>query len=125
GQARELRALILQEADVLLHNLKFGAMDALGFGPDALLAEKPSLIYCNIGAFGAIGPLKARPGYDPLVQAFSGLMSIMGEDARPPVRVGVSIVDMATGLWSVIGIQAACIERTSSGRGGLVDTSLL
>lgn len=124
-QAEDLRALILKQGDVVLHNLKYGAMDKLGFGSEALLAAKPSLIYCNIGAFGAVGPMKARPGYDPLVQAFSGLMSIMGEDGRPPVRVGVSITDMATGLWSVIGIQAACIERNRTGRGGLVDTSLL
>jgi crotonobetainyl-CoA:carnitine CoA-transferase CaiB-like acyl-CoA transferase len=68
--------------------------------------------------------MRNRPGYDPLVQAFGGVMSIMGEDGRPPVRVGVSITDMAAGLWSVIGIQAACVERARTGKGGVVDTSL-
>ena len=125
GQAGVLRKLIVDKVDVLVHNLKFGAMTKLGFGAPELLAAKPSLIYCNIGAFGALGPMRNRPGYDPLVQAFGGLMSIMGEDGRPPVRVGVSITDMAAGLWSVIGIQAACLERERTGQGGVVDTSLV
>jgi crotonobetainyl-CoA:carnitine CoA-transferase CaiB-like acyl-CoA transferase len=123
--AQQLRALIVDRADVLVHNLKFGAMTKLGLGPVELLSAKPSLIYCNIGAFGAVGPMRERPGYDPLMQAYSGLMSIMGEDGRPPARVGVSITDMATGLWSVIGILAACIERTTTGRGRVIDASLL
>jgi crotonobetainyl-CoA:carnitine CoA-transferase CaiB-like acyl-CoA transferase len=125
SQALRLRALMLDKVDVVIHNLKFGAMGKLGFGATQLLEAKPSLIYCNIGAFGAVGPMRNRPGYDPLIQAFGGLMSIMGEDGRPPVRVGVSITDMATGLWSVIGIQAACLERQRTGRGGVVDTSLV
>jgi crotonobetainyl-CoA:carnitine CoA-transferase CaiB-like acyl-CoA transferase len=123
-QAATLQKLILDQIDVVVHNLKFGAMAKLGFGAPRLLEAKPSLIYCNIGAFGAVGPMRNRPGYDPLVQAFGGLMSIRGEDGRPPVRVGVSITDMAAGLWSVIGIQAACLERERTGRGGVVDTSL-
>jgi len=125
AQAETLRKLIVDKVDVIVHNLKFGAMTKLGFGAPDLLALKPALVYCNIGAFGAVGPMRNRPGYDPLVQAFGGLMSIMGEDGRPPVRVGVSITDMATGLWSVIGIQAACFERERTGRGGVVDTSLV
>ena len=124
ADAARVKQLILDEVDVIVHNLKFGAMAKLGFGAPALLEAKPSLIYCNIGAFGAVGPMRDRPGYDPLVQAFGGLMSIMGEDGRAPVRVGVSITDMAAGLWSVIGIQAAYVERERTGRGGVVDTSL-
>ena len=123
-EARLLRELILEEADVVIHNLKFGAMDKLGFGSDKLLALKPSLVYCNVGAFGHIGPMRERPGYDPLMQAYAGIMSIMGEDGRPPVRVGVSITDMAAGMWSVIGIQAACRESAATGKGGVIDTSL-
>jgi crotonobetainyl-CoA:carnitine CoA-transferase CaiB-like acyl-CoA transferase len=124
AEAEALRAFIVQRADVVLHNLKFGAIDLLGFGAGALTTLKPSLIFCNVGAFGHAGPLRERPGYDPLMQAYSGLMSIMGEDGRDPVRVGVSITDMAAGLWAVVGIQAALIERTRTGRGGVVDTSL-
>jgi crotonobetainyl-CoA:carnitine CoA-transferase CaiB-like acyl-CoA transferase len=123
-QCRQLRELILERADVVLHNLKFGALDRFGLGAAALVAEKPSVVYCNLGAFGAVGPLRERPGYDPLMQAYAGLMSLMGEDGRPPVRVGVSIVDLATGMWAVIGILAALAERRQTGCGGVIDTSL-
>ncbi len=124
AEVEQLKALILGRADVVLHNLKFGALDRYGLSAEALTARKPSLVYCNLGAFGAVGPLRERPGYDPLMQAYGGLMSLMGEDGRPPVRVGVSIVDLATGMWSVIGILAALQERRRTGRGGVVDTSL-
>jgi crotonobetainyl-CoA:carnitine CoA-transferase CaiB-like acyl-CoA transferase len=122
--AAQLRRLILERADIVIHNLKYGALDKYGLSGAALVAEKPTLIYCNLGAFGAAGPLRERPGYDPLMQAYSGLMSLLGEDGRPPVRVTVSIIDIATGMWAVIGILAALQERQSSGRGGIVDTSL-
>jgi crotonobetainyl-CoA:carnitine CoA-transferase CaiB-like acyl-CoA transferase len=120
----ELQRLILERADVLVHNLKFGALDRFGLSAAALLAAKPSLVYCNLGAFGAVGPMRERPGYDPLMQAYGGLMSLMGEDGRPPVRVSVSIVDLATGMWAVIGILAALSECRRTGRGGVVDASL-
>jgi crotonobetainyl-CoA:carnitine CoA-transferase CaiB-like acyl-CoA transferase len=120
----KLRALIRDRADVLIHNLKHGTLDRYGLSADALLAEKPDLVYCNLGAFGSTGPLRDRPGYDPMMQAYGGLMSLLGEDGRPPVRVGVSIIDIATGMWSVIGILAALQERQRTGRGGVVDTSL-
>ena len=119
-----LRALIRDRADVLIHNLKLGTLDRYGLAADLLLAEKPRLVYCNLGAFGSTGPLRDRPGYDPMMQAYGGLMSLLGEDGRPPVRVGVSIIDIATGMWSVIGILAALQERRHTGRGGVVDTSL-
>lgn len=124
AETARLNQLVIDRADVLLHNLKFGALDRFGLSAAALLAEKPSLVYCNLGAFGAVGPLRERPGYDPLMQAYGGLMSLMGEDGRPPVRVGVSIVDLATGMWAVIGILAALAERGRTGRGGVVDASL-
>jgi crotonobetainyl-CoA:carnitine CoA-transferase CaiB-like acyl-CoA transferase len=124
AQVALLRRFIRDDVDVLIHNLKFGALDKYGLSGAALTAEKPSLVYCNLGAFGAEGPLRERPGYDPLMQAHSGLMSLMGEDGRPPVRVGVSIVDLSTGMWSVIGVLAALQERTRTGKGGVVDTSL-
>jgi crotonobetainyl-CoA:carnitine CoA-transferase CaiB-like acyl-CoA transferase len=124
ADVQRLKKLVLDRADVLIHNLKFGALDRYGLSAEALTARKPSLVYCSLGAFGAVGPLRERPGYDPLMQAYGGLMSLMGEDGRPPVRVGVSIVDLATGMWSVIGILAALEERRRTGRGGVVDTSL-
>ena len=122
--AARLKALILERADVVIHNLKFGALDKYGLGPSALVAEKPSLVCCNLNAFGATGPMRERPGYDPMMQAYSGLMSLLGEDGRPPVRVTASIIDMGSATWSVIGILAALRERDRTGKGGIVDTSL-
>ncbi|MGC2415614.1 MAG: CoA transferase [Stellaceae bacterium] len=122
--AARLRALILERADVVIHNLKAGALDRYGLGAAELVTAKPSLVCCNLGAFGAVGPMRERPGYDPMMQAYSGLMSLLGEDGRPPVRVPASIVDMGAGMWSVIGILAALQERGRTSRGGIVDTSL-
>jgi crotonobetainyl-CoA:carnitine CoA-transferase CaiB-like acyl-CoA transferase len=124
ADAARLKALILERADVVIHNLKFGALDKYGLGPSALVAEKPSLVCCNLNAFGATGPMRERPGYDPMMQAYSGLMSLLGEDGRPPVRVTASIIDMGSATWSVIGILAALRERDRTGKGGIVDTSL-
>jgi crotonobetainyl-CoA:carnitine CoA-transferase CaiB-like acyl-CoA transferase len=125
AQRDVLRTLIVERADVVLQNLKAGAADRAGLGAAALTKTKPSLIYCNLHAFGAVGPLKDRPGYDPLMQAYGGLMSVTGEAGdRPPVRVGVSIIDMGAGMWAVIGILAALAERTRSGSGTIVDVSL-
>ncbi|MEO7403213.1 MAG: CoA transferase [Burkholderiales bacterium] len=119
-----LKRLILDEADVVLHNMRPGQMERVGLGAADLLAAKPAMIYCNLGAFGHKGPLAERPGYDPLMQAFGGIMSVTGERGRPPVRVGVSIVDMGTGVWAVVGILAKLHERTATGKGGVVDVSL-
>ncbi|HEX3412995.1 MAG TPA: CoA transferase [Stellaceae bacterium] len=124
AQVEKLHGLIRERADVLIHNLKYGTLDRYGLSAAALTAEKPSLVYCNIGAFGSTGPLRDRPGYDPMMQAYGGLMSLLGEDGRPPVRVTVSIIDMATAMWAVIGILAALQERGRTGRGGILDTSL-
>src|ERR1700686_894737 len=122
--AARLRLLIIERADVVIHNLKSGALDRYGLGATELVAAKPSLVCCNLGAFGASGPLRERPGYDPMMQAYSGLMSLLGEDGRPPVRVTASIIDMGSATWSVIGILAALRERDRTGKGGIVDTSL-
>jgi crotonobetainyl-CoA:carnitine CoA-transferase CaiB-like acyl-CoA transferase len=124
AQLEKLHNLICERADVMIHNLKYGTLDRYGLSATALCAEKPSLVYCNIGAFGGVGPLRDRPGYDPMMQAYGGLMSLLGEDGRPPVRVTVSIIDMATAMWAVIAILAALQERERTGRGGVIDTSL-
>ena len=125
ADAARLRALILERADVVIHNLKYGALDKFGLAPAALIAEKPQLVCCNLAAFGNTGPLRDRPGYDPMMQAYSGLMSLLGEDGRPPVRITASIIDMGAAMWAVIGILAALRERDQTGKGGIVDTSLL
>jgi crotonobetainyl-CoA:carnitine CoA-transferase CaiB-like acyl-CoA transferase len=124
-QDREaLLALILERADIVVQNLRPGQVEELKLDAASLLAMKPSLIYCNVGAFGQRGPLKDRPGYDPLMQAFGGVMSTTGEPGRPSVRVGPSIVDMGTGMWAVIGTLAALRVRQATGQGGVVDVSL-
>ena len=125
GQSAALVRFVVEEADVVLQNMRPGQANELGLGADALRALKPSLVYCNIGAFGSRGPLAARPGYDPLMQAFGGIMSVTGEPGGRPVRVGPSMVDIGTGLWAVVGILAALQHRTASGEGSVVDVSLL
>jgi crotonobetainyl-CoA:carnitine CoA-transferase CaiB-like acyl-CoA transferase len=119
-----LRKLILERADVVIQNLRPGSAAEFGLDADTLRVLKPALIYCTIGAFGAAGPLKDRPGYDPLMQAFGGLMSVTGEPEQQPVRVGTSIIDMASGMWSVIGVLAALFQRGGGGAGASIDTSL-
>ncbi len=111
-------------ADVVIQNLRPGSVDKFGLGPQDLTQANPRLVYCNLGAFGNRGPLKDRPGYDPLMQAYGGLMSITGEEGRPPIRIGTSIIDMGTGLWCVVGILAALKRRDETGQGCVVDASL-
>lgn len=119
-----LRRLIVEQGDVVIQNLRPGSAEELGLDAGALRRLKPELIYCTIGAFGAHGPLKDRPGYDPLMQAFAGLMSVTGEPEQRPVRVGTSIIDMAAGMWSVIGVLSALLQRKAGGGGASIDTSL-
>ncbi len=119
-----LKHLIIDRADAVIQNLRPGVTTKYGIDSATLCADKPSLVYCNLSAFGGTGPLKDRPGYDPLMQAFGGIMSVTGEDGRAPVRVGTSIVDMGAGMWSVIGIISALYARNQTKRGGVVDTSL-
>ena len=119
-----LRSLILDEADAVIQNLRPGILEKFGLTAEALRADKSSLIWCDIGAFGAKGPLASKPGYDPLAQASTGIMSVTGEGGRPPVRVGVSLVDMGSGMWSVIGMLAALVARNKDGHGRSVATSL-
>jgi len=124
GTVAALRALILERADILFQNLRLGALDEVGLGAEGLLAEKPGLVICNIGAFGRTGPRSTAPGYDPLIQAASGLMSINGHAGAPPARVPVALNDLGTGVWAVLGIIAALLRRERDGIGGVVDVSL-
>jgi crotonobetainyl-CoA:carnitine CoA-transferase CaiB-like acyl-CoA transferase len=107
-------------AQVFVQSLRPGAADARGLGADAVRARNPGLVYCTIGAFGSRGPLRDRPGYDPLLQAASGIMSLTGERDGPPVRVGVSLIDLSTGLWAAFGVVSALMR----GEGGAVEVSL-
>jgi crotonobetainyl-CoA:carnitine CoA-transferase CaiB-like acyl-CoA transferase len=110
--------------DVVLQNMRPGVLDALGLGADALRAINPRLIYCSLSAFGPVGPLKDRPGYEPMMQAFAGLFWVSGSEGAPPFRIGVPTLDVGSGMWAVIGILAALVRRAVTGVGGVVDASL-
>ncbi len=111
-------------ADVFLQSLRPGAAEERGFGPDVLRDRNPKLVYTTIGAFGHTGPWSTRPGYDPLAQAAGGILSLTGEEGRPGVRVGVSMVDQGTGIWAALAIVAALLERERTGSGRVIDVSL-
>jgi len=115
---------LIGDSDAVIQNLRPGLLEKFGIDVEQIRQEKPDLIWCDIGAFGKDGPLSRKPGYDPLAQASSGIMSVTGEENRPPVRVGVSIVDMGSGMWTVIGLLAALYERQRTGNGARVATSL-
>ena len=121
---RERLIALIGSADVFLHNLRPGAAEASGLGAAALRARFPRLIYGDLGAFGHRGPLSDRPGYELLLQAFGGLMSITGEPEREGVRCGPSLNDLGTGMWAAIGILAALIRRGRTGEGCLIEASL-
>lgn len=119
-----LKAFIDARADVFFHNLRPGTAGAFGLDETALTRRKPSLVYCTVGAFGARGPMNRLPGFDPLMQAYSGIMSVTGEEGQAPVRAGVSLVDFGTGLWAAFGIMTALYARQGKGTGTIVDSSL-
>lgn len=119
-----LRSFIVERADVVIQNLRPGLVAR--FGIDQSLTERnPRLVYCDIGSYGEVGPMRDKPGYDPLLQAFSGLMSVNGMEGAPPMRVGTSIIDLGAAMWAVIGILSALHRRARTGQGGVVTTSLL
>ena len=123
AQIARLKVLV-SEADVLVHNLRSGVLDALGLGSAALTALNPRLVYCSISAFGPKGPMQRHPGYEPIVQAFAGLFSINGYPDRPGVRMGTSVLDLGSATWAALGCIAGLLERERTGKGCTVDASL-
>jgi len=123
-EGRAIVERLLARADVFVQSLRSGAVEDLGLGWEQARVLNPRLIYCSVTAFGTEGPLRDRPGYDPLMQAYSGIMSITGHSGAPPARVPVSLVDMGTGLWAATAIVAALRERDRTGRGAHVTTAL-
>jgi len=115
---------LIDSADVLVQNLRPGSMDTLGLDGPTLMRRHPRLVYCSLGALGSVGPLKERPGFEPMVQAFSGLMMLSGQPDGPPIRIGTQVLDHGTGMWAAIGVLAALLRRSATGQGGMVDTSL-
>lgn len=121
---REMLLCLIADADVVIENFKSGTMERWGLGYETLAKRFPRLVYCKISGFGDDGPLGGMPGYDAAIQAMSGLMSVNGVADGPPLRVGVPVVDLVTGLNAAIAILLALQERERSGKGQLVETTL-
>jgi len=115
---------LIARADVFVQSLRIGAIGELGLDFPGAARINSRLVYCAITAFGKRGPLADRPGYDPLMQAYGGLMSVNGHPGQEPARVGTSIVDMGTGMWAALGIVAALRQRDATGRAVEVTTTL-
>lgn len=122
---RDVALKLVQQSDVLIENFRPGVMESLGLGYGQLEQINPRLVYASITGYGTTGPLADRPGYDVITQGMGGLMSVTGEPEGDPMRVGVAIVDLVTGLYSAIAILGAIQSRNRSGKGQRVDLSLL
>jgi crotonobetainyl-CoA:carnitine CoA-transferase CaiB-like acyl-CoA transferase len=123
SQGADVLARLLRGADVFLQSFRRGVIERLGFGWEELRLRHPRLVYCSVTAYGAEGPLRDLPGYDPLMQAHGGLVSVTGHTDQP-ARVGTSVVDMGTGMWTAIAVLAALRERDRTGQGTHVVSSL-
>jgi crotonobetainyl-CoA:carnitine CoA-transferase CaiB-like acyl-CoA transferase len=121
---RDALLRLAERADVFVESMRPGAALRLGLGPDEVRTRNERIVYCSIGAYGRTGPLRELPGYDPLMQAASGIISVTGEADRPGVRVGTSLVDQGTATWAALAIVAALWDRERTGRGTMIDLSL-
>jgi crotonobetainyl-CoA:carnitine CoA-transferase CaiB-like acyl-CoA transferase len=124
-EGQEVFRTLARDADVVIENFRPGVMEALNIGYDRVAETNPRIIYCSISGFGEDGPFADRPGLDQIIQGFSGLMSVTGFEGGEPVRVGVPIADLLTGLFGAYGVLAALQARERTGRGQRVSTSLL
>lgn len=124
---RGLRVLeeLVRRSDVLVHNLRPGALAATGLSAERIAELNPRLINCELTGFGSTGPRADQPAYDPLLQAYSGIVSITGDDASGPARVPVSLLDMGTGMWTAVAVFEGLRRREQTGAGGHVELSLL
>ena len=123
-EGRDVLLKLLGQADVLIDNFKTGTMEKWGIGYDTLAKKLPRLVHARVSGFGADGPLGGFPGYDAMVQASSGLVSVNGSPESGPVRIGVPVVDLSTGMNACIGILMALYERNRSGKGQFIDATL-
>jgi crotonobetainyl-CoA:carnitine CoA-transferase CaiB-like acyl-CoA transferase len=122
---RDLARRLVARCDVLLENYKVGNLAKYGLGYAELQAEFPRLVYCSITGFGQTGPYAPRPGYDYLIQAMGGIMSVTGEPRGEPMKVAVAIADLMTGMYSAVAILAALRHRDATGQGQYIDMALL
>src|SRR5688572_27497264 len=116
---------LAKRADVIVENFRVGTMDDLGLGYEVLRSDHPRLIYCALSAYGSTGPYRDLPGYDIIIQAMGGLMSVTGEPQGAPMRAGIAVADILSGLYLALGVMAALAERERTGMGQRVDLSLL
>ena len=124
-EGRGILHRIAGESDVLVQSARFGVPERLEYDYETIRALREDIIYLSISAYGDRGPMRELPGYDPLMQAFSGIMSVTGNPGAPPARVGGSVVDFGTGMWSTIAILSALRTRDATGCGVKLDTALL
>jgi len=124
-QGREILLRLVRNADVLTENYRRGTLEKLGLGYDVLADVNPGLIYCAVSGYGRDGPLFDKGGFDLIAQGFAGLMAVTGEPGRPPVKNGNPVADINAGLLAAVGIAAAYAHKQKTGRGQIVDTSLL
>ena len=124
-QGRATLKRLVAGADILTENFRLGVMEKLGLGYDELRAHNPGLIYCSITGYGRTGPLAAKGGFDLILQAFAGILSVTGEVGGGPVKPGVSIADINAGILAAFGVLGAYIHKLKTGAGQRVDTSLL
>jgi formyl-CoA transferase len=123
-EGRTVLLKLLEDTDVVIENFKTGTMEKWGLGYDTLAQKFPKLVHARVSGFGADGPLGGFPGYDAMVQASAGLVSVNGAPEAGPVRIGVPVVDLSTGMNACMGILMALFERTRSGKGQFVDATL-
>jgi crotonobetainyl-CoA:carnitine CoA-transferase CaiB-like acyl-CoA transferase len=123
-EAQDILKRLVARADVLVENFRTGTMESFGLGYEVLQAINPRLIYCAVSVFGRSGPYKDRAGYEALMQAFSGVMSITGEPDGPPLRCGVSFLDLGTGMMAAYAVMTALFHRERTGTGQRVEVSL-
>lgn len=116
---------LMERADVVIENFRPGVLDKLGFGYDAVSKANPRTVYCSISGFGQTGPYRDRPGYDVIAQGESGMMDLTGFPDGPPAKLGASLADIVAGLYAFNGICLALLARHKTGKGQLVDVSLL
>jgi crotonobetainyl-CoA:carnitine CoA-transferase CaiB-like acyl-CoA transferase len=123
-EGQQIARDLVRKSDVVIQNFKFGDIEKLGLGYEALSAEQPGLIYCSITGYDRTGPEAARPGYDLVIQGEAGLMALNGEPTQPPLKFGVAAVDMMTGMYAAQGVLAALYEREKTGKGRHIGMAL-
>ncbi len=124
-EGQEVTRQLIADADVLIENFKVGGLAKYGLDYDSVKPLNPRLVYCSITGFGQTGPYRKRAGYDFLMQGMGGIMSVTGEPGSQPQKMGVAVTDILTGLYSVIAIEAALLQREKTGLGQHVDMALL